>query len=68
MLELGFTSRCDPSIVVLGFEEVVLTGVSPVQPNYWYYYLVKDPDFLNTGISITPDQPVVRSPFPIDVR
>ncbi|TEB29245.1 hypothetical protein FA13DRAFT_1734914 [Coprinellus micaceus] len=32
------------------------------EPNYWYYYLVKDPDFLNTGISITPDQPV-NGPF-----
>ncbi|EAU93627.2 hypothetical protein CC1G_02857 [Coprinopsis cinerea okayama7 len=27
------------------------------EPNYWYYYLVRSEGHLNTGISITPDQP-----------
>ncbi|RXW15113.1 hypothetical protein EST38_g10744 [Candolleomyces aberdarensis] len=32
------------------------------EPDYWYYYIVRDDGDLNTGISITPDQPADNGP------
>jgi hypothetical protein len=59
------SSRAGFFFVVSAFPAVRITFdwrvLSYTQPNYWYYYIVRDPDAanFNAGISIVPNAPEV---------